>query len=111
MQFINDNGIYKVARITGPQHNLLAIRLSEQSENIEIVSLPIKGNETINVDKQDVLKQVNAGLNSINEKLGKEYFISEIQYVPSDSNTPKVYEFLIKELIKRIDNKGEFISV
>jgi hypothetical protein len=31
MQFIIDNDLYKIARITGPNHNFLAIRLSEKN--------------------------------------------------------------------------------
>jgi len=111
MQFIYDNGKYKVARITGPQHNLLAISLAERNCNIEVVSLAMKVGERVNVLQEDVLKQVKLGLGMVNEELGKEYYISEVQYLPSDSKTSNIYSFLIKELIKRIDEQGEFIKV
>lgn len=111
MQFIVEKGLYKVARITGPSHNLLAIRLSEADENIEVVPLPIKANEKVRITPQDVLCQVKSGLSSINQELGKEYFISEIQFLPSDTYSPTVYEMLTRELIKRIDVGGNFVTV
>ena len=98
MQFIFDSGLYKVARITGPAHNLLAIRLTDSDGTIEVTPLPIKSNEEPQVEFQDVLTQVKSGLASVNKELEKEYCISEIQYVPSDTNSPVVYEMLTKEL-------------
>lgn len=111
MQFIFDNGIYKIARITGPQHNLLGLRLSETGEVVKVVSLPIKNGEEPKVEEQEVLRQVEEGLQNINRELGRQYFISEVQYVPSDSESTSVYSFLTQELIRRIDGEGEFITI
>lgn len=111
MQFIFDKGVYKVARITGPQHNLLGVRLADSENITNVVSLSIKDNEGPLIDGDEVLGQVEAGLVAINKELDSEYFISEIQFLPSDTNSPSVYNLLIQELIKRIDSKGEFIEV
>jgi S-adenosylmethionine synthetase len=111
MQFIYDNGLYKVARITGPSHNLLAIRLSESNGHTNVVSLPIKTHEKNNIDSKDVLNQVMLSLSLVNKELKKDYHISEIQYLPSDTYSSTVYEMLTTELIKRIDSGGEFLKV
>jgi hypothetical protein len=110
MQYIFDNGVYKIARITGPQHNLLGIRLSDSECMKKIVPLPIKDNEPTLLESDEVLNQVEAGLIAINKELKRKYYISEIQFVPSDTNSPYVYSSLLKELIKRIDCKGDFIE-
>ena len=108
MQFIKDNDLYKVARITGPSHNFLAIKLSETKCSTQITPLQIKPGDVEKLDGQSVLNQVLSGLDEINQELGKEYFISEVQFIPSDTESSSVYGFLIGELIKRIDSNSDF---
>ncbi|MBN0989898.1 hypothetical protein [Amphritea pacifica] len=111
MQFIKDNDLYKVARITGPTHNFLAIRLSKKKCVPQVIPLPIKQGGVERLDKEKVLAQVLNGLDVVNQELGKEYFVSEIQFVPSDTESSSVYIFLVNELIKRIDSNGEFVVI
>lgn len=111
MQFIKDNDLYKVARITGPTHNFLAIRLSETKCVTQVTPLPIKQGDVERLDGEKVLAQVLNGLAEVNQELVKEYFVSEVQFVPSDTESSSVYSFLVSELIKRIDSNSEFIVV
>lgn len=111
MQFILDNGIYKVARITGPQHNLLGVRCDQIDGEINIEELPIKNGERKQIEKDVVLAQVIDGLREINDQLGRNYSISQIFFVPSDSPSASVYKFLTIELIRRIDSHGIFLVV
>lgn len=111
MQFIKDKGLYKVARITGPTHNLLAIRLSDSKCSTKVTALPVKQGEVERLDGEEILTQVLSGLESINQELGKEYFVSEIQFIPSDSKPTSAYRLLVQELVKRIDEEGEFVVV
>ena len=111
MQFIHDNDLYKIVRITGSTHNLLIIRLSEIKCSTQITKLQVKQGDIERLDEQDVLTHVLTGLEEVNQKLGKNYFLSEVQYVPSDTEPTSVYSFLIMELIKRIDLNGEFVVV
>ena len=111
MQFVKDNDLYKVARITGPTHNFLAIRLSEKKCATLVTALPIKHGDIQKLDGQVILSQVLKGLESVNLELDKEYFLAEIQFVPSDTESSSVYEFLAGEIIKRIDSGGEFVMV
>jgi hypothetical protein len=111
MQFILDNGIYKVARITGPQHNFLGVHLGKVDGDITIEELSLKNGERNQIEKSMVLSQVFDGLREINDQLGKNYSISQIFFVPSDSPSASVYKFLTIELIKRIDSNGTFLVV
>ncbi|MEM9540742.1 MAG: hypothetical protein AAGA60_14710 [Cyanobacteria bacterium P01_E01_bin.42] len=108
MQFAFNNGLYIAVRITGSRDNFLAVRLSETQCTPRVVPLPAIGNETAQLDRDEVLRQVEAGLLLVNQKLGKQYFVSEIQFVLSDSNSPGIYNFLIQKLIMRIDSGGKF---
>lgn len=111
MQFIFDNDVYKVARITGPEHNLLGIRLASSRKNIDVVPLPMKNGDRVRIDKGSVLAQIERGLLNVNFRLKKDYIISEVLFLPSDSPSDSVYEYLIFELIKRIDEEGDFLIV
>jgi len=103
MQFVYDNGFYKVARITGSQYNLLAIRLSTVEQEMEIEPLPVKEGQVARISEQQVLSQVKIGLDRVCKELGKKYFVAKIQFLPSDSPSPSIYEDLTVELIKNID--------
>ena len=109
VQFILDGGVYKVSRITGPTHNFLGIRLGDGGNPVEVVALPVKQGEPQRVEKDDVLKQVLAGLRDINSELDKEYQASEVFFLPSDTPSGSVYKFLTVELIKRIEEGGDFL--
>ena len=111
MQFILDKDVYKVARITGPEHNFLGIRLADADQEIDVVPLPTKSGERHQIDRDGVLAQVSQGLLEANAELGKIYAISQILFVPSDTPSSSVYRYLTIELIKRIDGQGSFIVV
>jgi hypothetical protein len=111
MQFILDKDVYKVARITGPEHNLLGIRIVGYSREIDVVQLPIKKGESHRINPDAVLAQVTQGLLEVNAELGMDYSISQILFIPSDSPSISVYRYLTVELIKRIDSQGVFLVV
>lgn len=78
MGFFKTKNIYKVTRITGNLHNILGVSFSEKHIkecDIEIIEwhFPANAHEKIWISKELVLKQVIAGLNSINEALNTNY--------------------------------------
>jgi len=103
MQFIKEDDLYKVARITGPSHNLLGVRLSDVQCSIKMTPLPMSTGEIEVLDGQKVRSQVLKGLDAVNLELCKHYFISEIQFIPSDTASSSVYIDLIQSLIQWID--------
>ncbi|MDQ1834241.1 hypothetical protein [Massilia scottii] len=109
MQFIRSGDAYQVARVTGPQHNLLGISLGDGTDAVDVVALPIRAGEHARVDRNDVLAQVMAGLQTANHALDKRYAIARILFVPSDTPSSSVYAMLTVELIRRIDQQGVFL--
>jgi hypothetical protein len=107
MQFVLDDGVYKVARITGSTYNFLGIRISNTEEEIKVVPLN-KSGEVAGIDERDVVRQVRSGLALVNQELSRRYSVSEVQFVTSDTYSPDVYVNLTIELIKRIDSGAQF---
>ncbi|GAA6167978.1 hypothetical protein NBRC116591_17890 [Sessilibacter corallicola] len=58
---------------------------------------------------KNVLAQALNDLFEVNEELGKEYFVSEVQFVRSDTKPLSVYVFLVREIIKRFESNSEFV--
>lgn len=105
MQIIVDGDLYKVVRITGPQHNFLGIRLGDVGEVVEIEALPFTAG-VARVSSDSVFSQVLLGLEEANLEIGKKYAISKIYYVPTDTPSETSYKQMISALIKRIDSEG-----
>lgn len=111
MQFVKDGDVYKVARMTGSQDNILGVSFSEQETAVEVVEWDIKKGAKVKSSSAQVVDQVLSGLKLVNDDLGKRYHLSKIYFLPSDSASNSVYEFLIQELIKYFDSGNEFVEV
>jgi len=111
MKFIKDNDVYKVARITGAQDNILGVSFSETGSNFQIIEWKTKKGLIHKTSSEEVLKQVEEGLRDINRELEVNYNLSKIYFLPSDSPSNSVYKYLITEIVKRLDNKEEFVTV
>jgi len=61
--------------------------------------------------KDEVLKQVLAGLESVNQSLGTNYKLSQIYYVPSSDRPSSMYQSLIRRLIIHYHSGNEFKEV
>lgn len=110
MQYMFDGKLYKVVKITGPKHNLLALGFSEDQESIEIVDLNKSIHDDVNIVSSQVEKQVLKGIQEANDELGTNYKVAKIQFVSSDSPSDSIYIELSKLIIKRLKAGGEFIS-
>lgn len=111
MRFTKSNDVYKVIRITGAQDNILGVCFSDEECKTELVTWDVKRGAKVKASGDQVLEQVLSGLKLMNEDLGKTYYLSKIYFLPSDSSSNSVYEFLIKELIGRFDSGNEFVEV
>ncbi|MGI9278032.1 MAG: hypothetical protein ACR2PX_00120 [Endozoicomonas sp.] len=105
MQFVKDGDVYKVARMTGSQDNILGISFSEHEVNVDVVEWDVKQGAIVKSSSSQVLEQVLSGLKLVNDDLGKKYHLSKIFFLPSDNASNSVYEFLLQELVKRYDSK------
>lgn len=112
MQFLFDGNIYKAIKISGPKHNILGLALDcmGRISGCKIVVLDNK-NPEINISSSDVVKQVQAGIQEINQQFGVSYSASQIQYVPADTPSQTIYKELTMEILKRIIEKGSFTRI
>ncbi|UTZ21852.1 hypothetical protein [Vibrio campbellii] len=101
MIFNYSDGFYRLARVTGPSHNLLCIKLSNVSVD-NIIITPLGKDKPENITSDEVRKQVNEGLKQINDSCPFGFYVSEVQYVPSDTFSSTVYRNLIIEIARRI---------
>jgi hypothetical protein len=107
MWFTKKNDIYRVIRLSGSQDNILGVSFGEENK-MEIIEWPIEENEIIRTSKEEVLKQVISGLESVNKALGTNYKLSKIYFLPSDRASNSVYKLLISKLIRHYHSGNEF---
>jgi len=100
MQFIKDGEVFKVARITGSQDNILGVTFASEEVIVEVKAWEVNKSAKIRSTSKQVLGQVLSGLELVNVTLGSQYFLSKIYFLPSDSASNAVYKLLIQELIK-----------
>ena len=108
--------IYKIARITGSQNNILGISFAKKNMTeyeIEIIEWPFPSNKNkkIITSKDNVLKQVIFGLNDINKALSANYKLCKISFSPFDSDSSSVYSLLVCKLICHYHYDKEFTEV
>jgi hypothetical protein len=113
--FLKDN-IYKVIRITGSQDNILGVAFADKDRsdnNMEVIKwdFPNIDKSRIRTSKEEVLKQVLSGLESINQSLGTNYELSKIYFSPFDSEANSVYKLLICKLIRHSHNGKDFKEI
>lgn len=109
MRFSKTGDIYRIIRITGSHDNILGVSFDESNLNkIEILEWPVAKDDKIQTSKEEVLKQVLCGLESINECLDTSYKLSKIYFLPSDSGSHSVYKLLIAQLIRHYHEGKEF---
>lgn len=110
MKFTKKNNIYRIVRCTGTQNNILGVSFGSENE-MKLIKWPLAANEVIRTSEEDVLKQINSGLKSINRSLGTNYKLSKIYFLPSDRASDSVYELLICKLIRHYHSGKEFKEI
>lgn len=114
MGFTKKDNIYKITRMTGNYDSFLGISFAENIEqNPEIIEVQIRNpkKKKNQPSKNEVLKQVLAGLESVNQSLGTNYKLSQIYYVPSSDKPSSMYQSLIRTLITHYHSGNEFKEV
>ena len=88
--------------MTGNHDNFLGIYFAENIEqNPDILEIKIRNpkKNKNQLSKDKVLKQILAGLKSVNQSLVTNYKLSQIYYVPSSDEQSSIYQSLIRILI------------
>ena len=114
MGFTKKDNIYKITSMTGNHDFFLGISFAENSEqNPAVIEVQIRNpkKKKNQPSKNEVLKQVLAGLESVNQSLGTNYKLSQIYYVPSSDGPSSMYQSLIRRLIIHYHSGNEFKEV
>jgi hypothetical protein len=109
MQFIQNAPFYKLVRITGPQHNLLVLKLSSTPTDNEVVV------ERLDADRgcpnpipdDAVREQVVRAMNDYRAEKGAGKFVECIQYLEGDSRPIENYYLMAWEIFKRVEGIPE----
>ena len=105
MGFFKKDNIYRITRIIGSQDNILGAAFDDKDRsdnNIEVIEWDFSNidKNRIRISKEEVLEQVVAGLESVNQSLGTNYKLSKIYFSPFDISTNSIYSGLIAALIR-----------
>lgn len=110
MHFSRDGDWYQATRITGPSHNLLALKLSEPGASEPIVERLSVSNEAPVIDADDVQRQVLEGVTEANAELGTNYHVAAIRFVTTDTPSFSIYRSLAKVIVEKLAQEGTFIA-
>jgi hypothetical protein len=105
MQFIENAPFYKLVRVTGPQHNLLVLKLAPA---------PIEGQVAVQrldadlecenpIAAEAVREQVVRAVKDYQAEVGSARFVEMVQYLGSDSPPVETYYLMTREILKRLD--------
>lgn len=102
MRFFRDGEWHQVARITGPTHNLLGLKLGGSGEAVPAVEALTHRGEGGALDSEQVVRQVLDGVSEVNAQLNTAYSVRAVRYVTSDTASKEVYRLLAKVLIEHV---------
>jgi hypothetical protein len=111
MQFIHDGTFHTVARITGPAHNILSLRLVANGEQAVPVVEQLKTVHNPSLDSQSVVTEAHAGVNEANLRFGSSYRIAALKYASDDTPPESVYRMLAFSLVERLAKGVPFVEV
>lgn len=97
MQVIKDGDLYKIARITGPTHNLLALRFGAPTGPTPRVEA-LDSRSGARLDRDAVRGEVEKGVADANQRLGTSYRVDLIQFVPDDTPPETAYRGLAERI-------------
>jgi len=105
MQFTDEDPLYRVVRITGPQHNLLRLQIAPEPTEGEpaLEALDRDAGKAVRLDGGQVAAQVMRGVDDACGELATRYHIEKIQYVAEDTPPVEVYRALARQLVLWID--------
>jgi hypothetical protein len=105
VQFIDNAPIYKLARITGPKHNLLVLKLLRAPASSEVtVERLDEGNRCADpISADEVRAQVVRAMEDFLAAGGAPVFVELIQYLAGDARPVEVYYEMTKEILRRAD--------
>jgi hypothetical protein len=108
MQFSKDGDWLQVIRITGPSHNLLALKFGKIDAAGLIVERLSVSNEAPVIDAEDVERQVLEGVAEASALLGEHHHVKAIRFVTTDTPSSNIYFSLAKAIVEQLAPEGAF---
>lgn len=104
MQFGSVDGFLYVARITGPTHNLLQLRLSKAAVSFVICEelRATGGCKHEKLDRAKIEDSVRVGVTSANAAFGTELHPTHIRFVANDTGPEDVYRLLAEAIVSKV---------
>jgi hypothetical protein len=107
LQKYNDR--YRAWSITGPTHNLLGLVFSDRADDqiiVEELRPHTVGAHRLTADA--VRESVLRGVGNANLRLGTDYRVSKIQFVPNDTPLLEIYARLAEGIVEQLARNGEW---
>lgn len=110
MKFYTDGIFYKAVRITGPAHNYLSLAFADNTP-LDSIKIERTNSTSSGLDECVIVRNIVEGVAEANERFAAAFKISTIQYAGDDSPPEEIYKYLAMEIVGRLANKKEFISI
>ena len=104
------NDRYVLVHMTGNKNNYLSIKFADKKSKITCQDLESKI-MNCNVNSDMVLSQIEKALNRIEHKYKLCFYITDIEFVSSDSFSEDIYERMTMRLLRNIILKEDSIRV
>lgn len=104
MRAFRKNDRYVLVNMTGNKNNYLSIKLSDRESKTIFRNLE-SNIVNCNVNSDMILNQVERALIRIKHKYKLEFYITEIEFISSDSFSEDIYEKMIFRLLSNIISK------
>lgn len=101
MKIFKKNDRYVVVNMTGNKNNYLSIKFGENKNKIIVKDLERKGADG-NIDSDLILAQVEKALSRIKDNYKLEFYITDIEFISSDSFSVDIYEKMAFTLLSTI---------
>ena len=101
MKIFKKNDRYVVVDMTGNKNNYLSIKFGDNKNKIIFRDLERKVVDG-NIDSDLILVQVEKALSKIKDKYKLEFYITDIEFISSDSFSVDIYEKMAFTLLSNI---------
>jgi hypothetical protein len=102
VQVTKVGNVYKVTRITGPQHNFLGLSFSEvevPSITVERLQLDDDTGHAGTLHEQQLIAAVRRGVTEANQQFGTHFCVATVQYVVTDTPDASLYALLAQKIV------------
>ena len=110
MKIFKTNDRYVLVNMTGNKNNYLSIKFGNNKNKIIFRDLESKAGDC-NIESDLILVQVEKALSKIKDKYKLDYYITDIEFISSDSFSVDIYEkmafTLLSNILKNYDQTEE----